>query len=1056
MKLADLSINRPVMTTMLVMSFVVLGLFSLTRIGIDIFPEIDFPFVITTIVYPGAGPEEMESLVAEPVEEEISSIGGIKNVTSVSQEGLTIIISEFDLGMNVDLVAIDVKDKIDLIRNKLPEDIFDPVIQKFDFAALPIIDLAVSSPRALEETYKLTEEVVKQRLGRVRGLANIQLTGGREREIQVNLSRRKLREYELTPIVVIGCIASQNLNIPAGLVNEGRHEISVRMTGEFSDLDQLRSMEIPLEDGLRVRLDEVAWVEDSFKEQRDRAFFNGQPSVGVGLIKRADANTVEVARDVFKELDRIREEVPEDFHIDIARDRSKFIQDSVDDIFGNIIVGVLLTAVVLFLFLHNLSSTIIAAISMPTSIIATFILVDFAGFTLNFMSLTGLAVSVGILVANSIVVLENIERYKARGLSSPEAASTGTREIAIAVIASTMTNVVVFTPMAFMSGIVGRFFIQFGLTVAFATMFSLLVCFTLTPMMASGQVRKWVYIIMGGFTFMVIFWRLGLDQALMFLLVCVFIALAGTFGLLEKLFKVWDRLYNELKEDYRKSLEWTLRHKTVFLLGVSTLLVGSILLLTQGFIGSEFFPRTDQSTFSVSIEMPVASSLEETERTVSEVAKRVMSQLYVKSVYAAVGKSEEGGLGTGQGLNYGVIIGQMVDKEHRPISTAQFIKQLRTEVIDLPDARISLKETSPFGGGGEADMQVEITGYETDRLNAYADSIKSFMEQMSGLINIRSSWQLGKPEMRIIPKRSQLADRELTSADVGMMLRTLVEGDVASKYREGGEEYDIRVRLDKADLRRAEDIASINMKAGEDHTLLSELTTLEYTEGPTSISHKNKSRLVMVTSDIASGTMGQKVSVLREMVGAMEMPPGYGIHFGGETEHMEETFGELFKALIMAIILTYMLLAAVMESMKHPFIIMMTFPLGVIGVLVSLFLTNNSISIFSLMAMVMLVGIVVNNGILLIDYIGRLRREGMALNQAILEACPVRLRPIIMTNLATALGVLPLALGLGSGGEFRSPMGIVTIGGLITSTIFTLYVIPILYKVFEGKQVVKS
>lgn len=1049
MKLADLSIRRPILMTMLILAFVVLGVFSLSRLGIDLFPNVEFPFVVVTIVYPGAGPEEMETLIAEPVEEEISSISGLKHVTSTAQEGLAFIMVEFDLEMDVDLAAIDVKDRIDKIRNRLPTDIQQPVIQKFDIGALPIIDLAVSSPRPLEETYKLTDEVIKRGLSRVRGVAGLTITGGKEREIRVHLSRLRLNQFGVSPYDVIGQIGAHNLNVPAGHVIEGRKEISVRMAGEFASVAELGRIEVALDHDRKVRLEELGWVEDGFKEQRELSTFNGESSVGIALVKKADANSVQVAAGVFKELKAIRAELPADVRIDIARDRSKFIKDSVDDVFGNLIIGALLTAFILFLFLHSLPTTVIAAVSMPVSIIATFVLIDFAGFTLNFMSLMGLAISVGILTANSIVVLENIERHKGMGLPIAEAASVGTSEIALAVAASTLTNVVVFTPMAFMSGIVGQFFKEFGLTVAYSTIISLLVSFTLTPMMASRHLRAGAYALFGIVTFLVVWWRLGQDPALLILMVVALGGLARSYGWLDRFAKGWDRFYDGLAEDYRRSLKWALGHKWVVLGVVAFLFIGSFALLPLGFVGTEFFPKADQGAFSVMAEMPVGSSLAETDKVIVTISHRILSEPYITSVYTSTGRTEGGHSSSGQGVNLGMVIVRMVDRELRPYSVGEYLDKLRLKMADIPGATITLRETQSMGGGGESDITVEIMGRDIAALTSLADTLQSHMRTMGGMVNVESSWKIGKPELRISPRRDRITDLGLTPAAVGMALRGLVEGSVASKFRESGDEYDIRVKLDPSDLTAGSDLTAVYLKSGDKQVQLSELVELTPTEGPTSISHKDKQRVVYVSADVSGTTSGQAVSRLRQFTDELRLPPGYSIYYGGQSERMTESFNELLKAMGLAIILTYMLMTAMLESYKHPFTIILTLPMGLIGVMLALFLTGNSISMFSLMAMVMLVGIVVNNGILLIDYTNVLRRDGREVDQALLEACPVRLRPIIMTNLASAFGMLPLALGIGAGGEFRAPLAIVSIGGLVSSTVFTLYVIPIIYRMME-------
>jgi HAE1 family hydrophobic/amphiphilic exporter-1 len=1050
MKLAELSIRKPVMMTMLILSFVVLGVFSLSRLGIDLFPKVEFPFVVVTIVYPGAGPEEMETLVSEPIEEEISSISGLKNVTSTSQEGLAFIAVEFDLDVDVDLAAIDVKDKIDKIRSNLPRDIRDPVIQKFDFAALPILDLAVSSPRPLEETYKLTEDIIKTGLSRVPGVAGITISGGREREIHIHLSKRLLREQAVSLDGVIGQIAAHNLNVPAGHIVEGRKEISIRMAAEFTDLDQLANLELSFDKGKRLRLEQLGWVEDGFKEQRESATFNGEASVGIALIKKADANSVQVAAQVEKELVKIRKELPSDVRIDVARDRSQFIKDSVDDVFGNLIVGALLTAAILFLFLHSLPTTVIAAVSMPISIIATFVLIDFAGFTLNFMSLMGLAISVGILTANSIVVLENIERYRLLGFDIREAASKGTSEIALAVAASTLTNIVVFTPMAFMSGITGQFFKQFGLTVAFSTIISLLISFTLTPMMASRKLGKPTYIIFALTTFLVTWWRMGLDTGLLLLLIVALGGVAMMHGWLDRFARAWDKFYDDLADDYKRSLAWVLDHRKRVIGMTALLLIGSIALLPLGYIGAEFFPKADQGAFAALIEMPVGSSLAETDRIVKLVAERILKEPYLTSVYTSTGRSEGGATSSGQGINLGMIICRMVDKAERPLSVAEFLDQIRPKLADIPGATITVKESQPMGGGGgESDIQVEVLGNDIKILNELTDSLMTHMRSLRGVVNIESSWKLGRPELRVIPDREAISDLGLSPAAVGMTLRNLIEGSVASKFREKGDEYDIRVKLDPAEFGEESDISTVYLKSGDKQIQLSQLVRIESTAGPTTISHKNKQRVVYVTADVSGTTSGQAVNMIRQYTDKLNLPPGHSIYFGGQTERMQESFSELLKAMVLATILTYMLMAAMLESFKHPFTIILTLPLGLIGVFLALFLTGNAISMFALMAMIMLVGIVVNNGILLIDYTNTLRLEGLGLRAAILEACPIRLRPIIMTNLAAIVGMLPLALGIGAGGEFRAPLAIVSIGGLITSTVFTIYVIPIIYQMFE-------
>lgn len=1051
MFLSDTSIKRPVMMTMVIFAFVVIGLFSLSKLGIDIFPEIEFPYVTIVTVYPGAGPEEVETLITKPIEEAVAAISGLKEMQSVSQEGMSLTFLEFELGRNVDLAAIDVKEKVDAIRADLPEDAQDPQIQKFDIGAIPIMNLAVSSPRPLDQLYVLTDEEIKKQLNRIDGLANVEIIGGKEREIVVAVNRRKLQARGLSILQVVQAISRENLNLPSGHIAAGRKEYSIRVQGEFRDLSQISGLYLPMVPGkLAVRLADIASVEDTFAEQRELARMQGHESVGLSLIKRSDANAVQVGRLVKTELERLKGILPSDIDITVARDRTDFIQNAVNDVRDNLIIGILLTAFVLFLFLHSWKGTVVAAISMPVSIISTFTLLMFANFTLNMMSLLALAISVGILVTNSIVVLENIERYRKLGKPIREAASIGTKEIALAVAASTMTNVVVFTPIAFMSGITGQFFKQFGLTVTFATLFSLLVSFTLVPMMASYRLNRLIYVLAAVVTCAMVYFSLGVGVLIILLAFFLIIGLLTRSGLLKKLFEGWDRFYDQLAQSYQRGLDFCLKH-WVLLFGAVTLLFISSLVIAGLFVGSEFFPKADAGAFSVSVEMPPGATLEETDRVLHRIEAEVKSEPEVKTVYSQIGTNESGEFTVNQGVHLGVVVVQMVDKSERKRTSFDLIDALRPRLIDIPAAQIILTPASFFGGGGEADLTIEVTGPEMSVLSDLADHVVNLASRQRGVVDPRSSWRTGKPELRITPRRELLADQNLSVADLGMSMRTMVEGQKVSKYREGNREYDIRVKLGEADLQRIEEVPDFSVMTVDGPQKVFNIANLDFTEGPTQIQRKSKQRMVTVSAELAGTTLGQVQKLIQADIDAMAVPEGYQIRFSGQSEAMAESFSEMGRALILAIILTYMLMAAMMESYLHPLTIMMTLPLGLVGVLYALFLTGNSISIFSLMAIIMLVGIVVNNGILLIDYIQTLRKEkGLPMREAILEASPTRLRPIIMTNLATILGMTPLALGLGSGGEFRAPMAIAAIGGLISSTTFTLFLIPTIYYTFES------
>ena len=1046
MILSDISIKRPVLMTMIVMAFAVVGLFSLVELGIDMLPKIEFPFISVVTIYPGAGPEEIETLITKPIEEEVGAINGVKNIQSVSQEGVSFVFIEFQLEVDVNIAGIDVKEKVDAIRYELPQDAEPPSISKFDLNAMPIIDLAVSSKRPIEEVYKICKDVIKPELAKIEGLANIDLIGGKQREIRIEADKNALAGRDLSLMQIIQSIGGENLNIPSGRIVQGRKEYSIRVEGEFSSIDEIENLKIPAGDGPPVRLGDIAEVKDDFEEQRELARFNNKVSVGLSLVKRADANTVEVSDNVYKSLDKLKDILPNDIDLNIARDRSIFIIDSVADVSSNMVMGILLTALVLLLFLHNWKGTVIAAVSMPISIVSTFTLFRFSGFTINMMTLMGLAISVGILVTNSIVVLENIQRYRSLGLGLKEAASKGTGEIAIAVAAATLTNVVVFTPIAFMSGITGQFFRQFGLTVAFATMFSLLISFTLTPMMASMKITKKVYVSLALVAIWVVYSTMSLTTALIIGCVLILIVISDLSGLRKKADKVWDDTYDNLVESYRRTLAWAISHRKTVILTIVGIFLLSIFL--GKFIGSEFFPSSDQGNFSISIEMPSGGSLAETDKVLNKIEEILATVPEIESMYTSLGKSESGEFSVSEGVNLGVIVVQL--KSDREASTNDILKRLRPKMAGIPSAKLILAPMSSMGGGGGAGLEIEVSGLDMDKLVSLSNKVKKLVEDTPGTVDINSSWKLGKPELKITPRRSEVADAGTSAGAVAMSLRQMIEGQVSSKFREGGDEYDIRVKLAERNRQSLKQVGEYLISVPDGNVPLERLAKLEYTEGPTNISRKNKQRLVVISANIVGSTIGEVQKSIEARIPELKVEKGYKVYFGGQSEMMAESFGEMLKALLLATILTYMLMAAILESYKNPFVIILTLPLAFIGVILSLLITGKTLSMLSMMAIVMLVGIVVNNGILLLDYIKVLREEGKELREAILEACPIRLRPIIMANAATILGMMPLALGLGAAGETRAPMAIVSIGGLITSTIFTLYLIPVIYASFEG------
>ncbi|MFC1513711.1 efflux RND transporter permease subunit [candidate division KSB1 bacterium] len=1134
MFITKLSVFRPVLMTMVILAFVVLGLFSVTDLAIDLMPEIDMPFVTVRTIYLGAGPEEVENLITRHIEEEVSAINGVKNITSTSIENVSIVAIEFVLGTDVDVAAADTKDKIELVKPKLPLDAEDPVIMKFDIGAQPVLSLAISSTRPLNELFDLTEDIIKPEFMKIPGLASIDILGGKEREIHVEIDQDRLKSMDLGIVDIFMGLSAENLNIPSGHITENRKEYLIRVSGEFETIDDIREIIIQTGNKMPVRLRDVARITDGFKEQRQLARFDGESAVGVSLIKRSDANVVAVSDRVKENLESIKELIPDDVEIHTASDNSIFIRQSIAEVVNNMGIGILLTALILFLFLHSWQGTVIAAVAMPTSIIATFILIRFAGFTINFMTLLGLAVTVGVLVTNSIVVLENIYRHREKNKDINDASIKGTTEIATAVSASTLTNIVVFTPIAFMGGIIGQFFYPFGLTVAFATLFSLLVSLTMTPMLASKLLKKkvkkthkfdvfalsvFVFIIfaillnifqrggailaesfgtyyntfsillgigiagfigktlmgipietlnnsilfkiwrifmkflivavVGGFVFWLFLYLFNLTIAIILSsLIALIIFLQYSIKLLDKFAVIWDKFYDKLASDYRKSLDSALDHKGSVIMFI--IAVFMVTMLLGQFVSSEFITQSDMGYINVSVELPPGSNFDQTNKTLLRIEEVLSEFPEIESYYSILGQAPGSFIGKNEGIQYGELTIKLVPLSERSEKTSEVLERLKMSLTKIPIADISLMEVESSGNDGGNPLQIEISGQDLEEMQVIADDVEKIAKATPGAVDIKSSWKEGVPEIQLIPNRKKLADYGISIMTLATVMRASIEGNIATQYRVANKEYDIRVMLNKSQLEFADQIKDLYIKKEGLYIPATELFTSVLKQGPTSISRKNKKRLIIVSGSFANRGGGDVVADIKEETDKLQLSPGYQIHFGGEAEIQDESFGELNKTLMLAAVLSFIVLAAILESYIFPFIILMTLPLAFIGIIISLIITGKTVSIVSMMAMVMLVGIVVNNGILLIDYMQNLREKGVKLRDAVLEASSTRLRPIIMTNLATAISMLPLALGLGEGSEMRSPMAVVSIGALITSTIFTLYVIPILYEVVES------
>lgn len=1013
MNIVELSVKRPVLMTMVIMFLMVVGGYTSTLIPLDMIPKVDFPVVTVTTVYPGAGPMEVESLICKPIEDSVVSINGIDVLQSESNEGYGNVIIRFEEYVDVDTAAADVREKVGAVRSSLPDEAREPIITKFDINALPIMNLSVSSPdRPVESVYALARDFIRDELTRVKGVASITFIGARDREIEIHVTRETLEAYGLSIMALSGLIAQKSLNVPSGHITHARREYILRMDGEFKSVADIEAIEIPLPGGRKVSLSDIAEVMDTYAEKRQGVRLDDAEGVGMVIQKRSDANTTETAVLLRKEIERLREKLPSDIRIDITRDRSIFIADSVKDLYGNLLTGVAITAVILYMFLHSFKGMFIAAVSIPASIIATYSLIYFSGFTINVMTLMALAISVGILVNNAIIVLENIFNHIAMGKDPETAAIEGTNEIMVPVAGATLTNVVVFVPIAFMEGMVGKMFYEFGLTVTFATFISLLVAFTMTPMLAAKFMKP-----------------SDTDPGV-----------KGFFG------RTWDRAYGWLDAEYGRVLVFVMGHRGALAIGSIALLVGSFLLAPH--IGFEFITEPDQREFDITIKRAPGTSLASTSETLRVIEEILKSTPHIKSIYTKLGKADGLLSGSSEGANLGEISVRL-DKEPG-YRTDDVINSLYPRMAAIPDIEANIRK-SGIMGTQESPLQIDVTGADMDRLRNISVIIAENLRGIRGASDVTTSLVEGKPELKVVPKRDKLRLYGLSEAYVAMTLRGCIEGTVATVYREGDKEYDIRVQLDsgfRADIQNMREMSVVTPNGAR--VSLMEVADIIETSGPTQIRRKDRSRMVKISANVVGRSLGEVVEDAKAFTGSLDLPAGCSIAYSGTVKMMQDSFKSLLTSMIMAVLFTYMLLAALLESFVHPLTILVSFPLSFIGILLGLFLTGKTLSIFSLMAVVMLVGIVVNNGILMIEQIRLLRDGGMGCFEAVIKGCPQKLRPIIMTAAAAIGAMVPLAIGAGAGGEMRAPMAIVSIGGLLVSTVLSCLVIPVVYQTVEG------
>jgi len=1011
-KLADICIRRPVFATMLISSLVVLGLFSYAGLGVDLFPNVDLPTVTVSTTLKGASVEEMETSVTKPIEEIINTIEGIDQLRSVTKEGISTIIVQFVLEKNGDVAAQDVRDKVSTILSQLPVGTDPPVIEKFDIDAKPVMRIAVSGKRNLREVTEIARKQIKEDIESLRGVGAVVLAGAQERAINIYVDPDKLAAYNIPVSQVRRAIQAQNLEIPGGRVDQERRELVLRTMGRIERAGEFADLIVANFQGRPITVRDVGYVENGIAEPRSLARLDGENAIQLIVSKQSGTNTVEVVERVKARLRELKSALPPDIRTEVIIDQSRFIQRSIEEIKLHLFLGAILVALTVWLFMRDWRSTVIASIAIPASIIATFTLMRAMGFTINNITMLGLVLAVGIVIDDAVVVLENIFRHiEEKGESPMSAASAATKEIALAVMATTLSLLVIFVPLAFMAGIVGRFFKSFGITIAFAVAISLLISFTLTPMLSSRFLRPQ---------------SKGKSSK-------------------ESLFYSWiDRSYGWI-------LAWSLRHRWVVVVAGTVTVLWTIPLFLA--VGKTFIPNDDQSEFEIVVQTPGGYTLEESDRLFKELEGKVKKLRGVTNILTTLGDTS-GRSKPGEGdVTTGSIYVRLVDLSERDYSQFDVMADTRGIFADYPDLRVSVQGVSVWSGGGvrATDLEFNLRGPSLQRLEEYSDRIIARMRAQPGFVDIDTTLSVRKPELRTVIDRQKASEFGIQVQDIASTLQTFVGGEPVSKYKEEDEQYDIWLRATRD--RRGDSQVILNLPLpdrGGNLVKVGNFVTLHEQLGPSQIDRYNRQRKVTVVANLLpSLPLGEAVEKTKAIVEELDLPGVYMADFTGRAKVLAETMTNFAIAFMLSFIFMYMILAAQFESFAHPVTIMLALPLTLPFALFSLVLLGQPLDIYAMFGLFMLFGIVKKNGILQIDYTNTLRSQGMEREQAILEANHARLRPILMTTLMLVFGMLPIALGEGPGSASRASMAKVIIGGQALSLLITLLITPVAYSLFD-------
>ncbi|MCX6183054.1 MAG: efflux RND transporter permease subunit [Bacteroidetes bacterium] len=1028
MSITELAVKRPSLIVVIFSVLAFLGVLSYSKLSYELMPKMSMPVITVMTVYPGAAPSEVENSVTKKIEDAIASLENLDDIKSVSQEGLSMVVLQLKQNSNTDLILQDAQRKINAITSQLPDDVLSPVIQKISFDEMPILSIGVSAKVPPRQLYDIVKNIVVPSLGKVTGAAKVSTTGGEQREIKINVNREKADLYKISLLQINQAIAVSNLDFPTGKIKNNERQILIRLAGKYQSITELENIVVGTDKKTNslIRLKEIASVEDGTKEIKSFGRIDGRGALMLSIQKQTDANTVDLAqkeREQMKELEGMYAKEGLKFYV--AQDSSTFIMKAADGALVDLGLAVIIVAACMLLFLHSVRNSLIVMIAIPASLVSVFIAINLLGYSLNLMTLLAMSLVVGILVDDSIVVLENIYRHLEKGEQPRIAAIKGRSEIGFTALAITLVDVVVFLPLTFVGGIISNLLSQFSVVIVLATLMSLFVSFTLTPLLASrmAKVEK-------------------LNPKKYF----------GRFLL-------WfERGVHAFTESFSVMLKWALRHKKITIITTIVLLIGSFMLVGKGFIGKEFVSRGDRGEFIIQLELPKEATLQQTNQVAQKVEEYLHKNPEVIGVYSSIGTLSGQMTGSQSLTNAAEINVKLIPKEERKMTTDIYSAVTKTKLQEmLPGVKVSSSEVSIMGTANQAAIQVLVAGNNLDSLFGYANLLVDKLKQIKGTSEVKLSIEVGNPEITVIVDRDKMANLGLSLDVVGMSMQTAFNGNTNNQYTENGKEYDINIMYDMFDRKNIADLSSMTFINNRgDAIQLGQFANIVQKTGTSKLERKNRVSSVTVQSQVIGRSSGDVSDELESYFTKTKKPPvGITVAFDGNVKNMKEAGGNLGFALLASILFVYLIMVALYDSYKYPLVVLFSIPLAIVGALLALALSGQPLSIFAVLGMIMLIGLVAKNAILLVDFTNQMKKEGRNTVEALILAGKISMRPILMTTLSMIVGMMPIALSSGAGAEWKSGLAWVLIGGLTSSMLLTLIVVPCVYLIFDifGRQI---